>query len=205
MRMKYVIISAFLLPFMVSAEVAVGVNLSTQLERASQENTAGNNTNEDRSNEFEFQVTPSVIIAPSSRIEIVPNIGFSLYRWKSEHLVSDSVTGETKNNFIGFGAGCGLFFRLIDKSVFRFSLGPDVQFWYHKPEGDDRYAINPALGLPVNIDLVLSERFFARLSSRLFQAGYTYTKSGKDNHTSRVTFFDINTIFSPSIGFYFSF
>jgi hypothetical protein len=205
MRIKYIIIASFLLPFMASAEVAVGVDLRTNLINNTESQTGGNSRIDVSNTNFSFTLIPSIIIRPNRSFEIVPNVGFSINHTKNEHRTNDSLTDESSGTGFEGGPGCGLFFRLIDASVFRFSIGPDVQFWYSNPYGDNNWVFNASIGLPANIDLKLSERFFARISDRLFSAGYTYNKINADDHISGVTFFDIRTILMPSFGFYFSF
>jgi hypothetical protein len=205
MKNRWMCLAAILIPCLASADVAVGVNFATDLHNESHKVTAGNIETDNRSSGFGIKVIPSLIIVPDSRIEIVPNVGFSFGHYATENRFNDSVINESSNNTVGFGAGCGLFFRAIDASVLRFSIGPDLQFWYTDPDGDENYLIDASIGLPANIDLIFSNRFFARISSRLFRSGVVYSRNSDTDHTTAVTFFDIKTILSPSLGFYFSF
>ncbi|MBD3391835.1 MAG: hypothetical protein GF418_07240 [Chitinivibrionales bacterium] len=186
------------------AEVSVGVNLATDLYTERDVRDEDNDDNEDTETIYNLQVIPSVIILAGSRLEIVPGAGFSLEAGSREDVRPGGTTESDWTN-VGFGGGCGFFVRLIEGEVFRLSLGPDGWFWVRNPDGDDNTELDVIGGLPVNIDLLLTHRLFVRISSRLLAVKWEYDKDGDNAHRSRITYFDINSMISPVLGFYFTF
>jgi hypothetical protein len=202
---KISLILAALFPVIASADVSLGVDLFSHLTRENAEARIAGQDTENKTTNFQFGLRPSLIIEPADHIEVVPNIGFSIGHWNHETILNDDVTNEEENTSIGIGAGCGLFFRLIDGDPFRLSLGPDLQVWLDNPDGENNDIFDFTVGIPVNMDLMLSQKLWARFSARMVALGYHNIEQGDNAHTSTVTFFDIKTILEPSVGFYFTF
>ena len=188
------------------AEVALGVNFSTSLDREVHKEETQQGEEFQRITTFDFNLYPSLIIVPTGKFEIVPTFGFTI---RKEKRVDEDEEGNENERYdrtnIGVGGGCGLFFRLIDNNVFRLSLGPDVFVLYFNPEGDENETVDITLGLPVNVDFLLNERLFLRLSSRLVAMRYVFENEGNDAHTNTFTFFDIESMVEARLGFFFRF
>ena len=186
------------------AEVSMGVNLSTSLDRDVHKWEVQQETQYERTTTYELDLYPSLIIVPSGKFEIVPSFGFTLMREKT---VDENPAGnerERRSTDLGVGGGCGLFFRLIQSTVFRLSLGPDVFLLYYSPDNDED-EFDVSLGLPVNVDFLLSGRVFLRLGSRLVTMRYLYQDHGTDDRTNHFTFFDIESMLEARLGFFFTF
>ena len=181
------------------AQVSLGVDLRWAYLRSSDEQ--GNRIGTD--NVLDLSVFPSVIIAPSDRIEFVPFGGFFFSHTWGETEQDGVVVSERENTFSGFGAGMGLFFRLFNREIIRFSVGPELAFtlaW----DDDDYFRFNWELSAPVNIDILFSDRFFIRMSESV--ASINMTLYDYDNNRNRTEFGSIiNSRVTPSIGFYFTF
>jgi hypothetical protein len=89
--------------------------------------------------------------------------------------------------------------------VLRFSLGPDLFIWFYDLDGDNNESIDVSVGLPANVDFLLTERLFLRLGSRLVAIRYLYQKEGVNDHTNSFTFFDIQSVLQAYLGFFFTF
>jgi hypothetical protein len=190
------------------AEVSVGANISTGLTttRSDQTGGGGSGTPVQKITDFHIGVTPSLILTPTDRIEVVPGVGFSVTTHHSVvNLPDGSTTGENSTTDFALGGGCGLYFRLVEAQVLRFSLGPDVWFWFTDPDGNNNSVIDASLGMPVNLDLLLTDRFFVRMSSRLVTVGYNWRQTGANASSGTFTFFSIATMWTPTAGFYFTF
>jgi hypothetical protein len=160
----------------------------------------------ERATRFGVLVMPSVIIAPSYRLEIVPTIGFGVWAGSGkDEDAAGNISNEWDYTSFGLGGGCGLFFRPVDGNVFRLSLGPDILVWHDNPDGDDNDSVGVTLGLRVNTDLRVTDRFFIRMSPRLVAVRYGFRRHNANDHTSTITFFDIATLWYPRLGFYFTF
>lgn len=204
--MKVVTVIVLLYSLGTWAEVCLGINLSTSLNREVTKREVQQNNSYERATTYEFSFYPSLIIAPTGTFEIVPSLGFILQKSKMVDEDQDGDENERWNRTdIGFGGGCGLFFRLITSNAFRLSLGPDVFVEFFNPEGDDNITLDNSLGLPVNVDFLLSKRLFLRLGSRLIAIGYLYRDEGADAHTHSFTFFDIESMLEAQLGFFFTF
>jgi hypothetical protein len=207
-RMVICSVSLALLTFSVApqAELALGVDLTTTLthERDIDENQNANQTT--KTTDFRFDIWPQVIIAPSDRFEIVP---FAGVRFTRSHEVTELADGTEQSLDpvvdVGFGAGCGLYLRVINNKPFRLSLGPDARLDFLNPEGDDNSNIGVSLGLPVHLDLLIAKRVFVRLSTRLVVMGYERNWVNQNHAIDTWTFFDINTVQQPRLGFYLTF
>ena len=205
-RVNVIIVFVLLLSLGAWAEVALGVNLSTSLDREVHKEETQQGEEFQRTTTFDFNLYPSLIIVPTGRFEIVPTFGFTI---RKEKRVDEDEEGNEDERYdrtnIGVGGGCGLFFRLLDNDVFRLSLGPDVFVLYFNPEGDENETVDITLGLPVNVDFLLSERLFLRLGSRLVAMRYVFQNEGDDAHTNTFTFFDIESMLEARLGIFFRF
>ncbi len=202
--MKHAVMAVMVLASVVAAEVSVGLNLSTFLTTEKDVSQQGQQEREQTRTTYRLELIPSVIICPG-RLEIVPSGGFVV---QTEHrrVELDGVEqSDGEATHVGGGGGCGFFLRAIEGSVLRLSIGPDVWVWVYNPDGDENTEFETLLGLPVNVDLLLTHRLFIRMSSRLFRAGYRFDNNGADDHVSTFTFFDIATMWTPTLGFYFTF
>ena len=192
--------------FSTQAQFSVGVNLSTSLDRQVVKQEVGQGTQYQRTTTSYFNVYPSIIIPFSYRMEIVPTMGFTLLK---ERRVDEDTDGDENERYnrsdVGIGGGCGLYFRLIEGDVFRLSLGPDLFLLYNDPDGDDNGWFDASIGLPVNIDFLLSQRLFLRLSSRLVTIGYAKQDQGQTTTVSNITILDIESMLQARLGFYFNF
>lgn len=205
-RINFFIIIVVLFSLSAWAEVSLGINLSTSLNREVKKEEVQQGEQYERTTTYVFNIYPSLIIVPTGKFEIVPTFGFTL---RKEKRVDEDTDGEERERYdrtdLGVGGGCGLFFRLIKSNVFRLSLGPDVFFLYFNPEGGENETIDVSLGLPVNVDFLLSQRLFLRLGSRLVTVRYVFENEGADEHTNSFTFFDIESMLEARLGFFFTF
>ncbi|MFC1476339.1 hypothetical protein ACFL5S_00075 [Fibrobacterota bacterium] len=203
---KFIIVFVALFSLSARAEVSLGINFSTSLDREVRKEEVQQGEEYQRITTYALNLYPSLIIVPTGKFEIVPTFGFTLQKSKR---VDEDEDGNEHERYdrtdIGVGGGCGLFFRLIESNVFRLSLGPDVFVLYFNPEGGENETIDVTLGLPVNVDFLLSERLFLRLGSRLVAIRYVYENEGADAHTNTFTFFDIESMLEARLGFFFRF
>ncbi len=189
-----------------SAEISLGLSLSTYLTRDANVRQVENGEVHERTTTYNLDMFPSLCIVPSGRFEIVPVFGISLHKIKTVEEDEDGEeTNRDESREFGIGGGCGLFARLIEGRAFRLSLGPDVFFWVYNPDDNNYETIEFTLGLPVNVDFLLSERWFLRLNSRLVAVGFTHENEGPDEKTNSFTFFDIESMLGLNLGFYFTF
>ncbi|MBN1130756.1 MAG: hypothetical protein JXA71_17335 [Chitinispirillaceae bacterium] len=198
--------AVLLVCFQAYAEFSAGVNLSASMDRQVRKQEVGQGTQYQRTTTSIFNVYPSIIIPFSYRMEIVPTVGITIVKEKRVDEDPDGSENEQYNRSdMGIGGGCGLFFRLIDGDVLRLSLGPDLFLLFNDPDGDDNGWFDASIGLPVNVDFLLSDRVFLRLSSRLVTIGYAKQDQGQNTTVSNVTFFDIESMLQARLGFYFNF
>lgn len=163
--------------FCIQAETAIGGNLS--LDFWSQN---GNNNDH-----FAMEVVPSLVLMPTPTFEINPRAGFGVAHDEGAN-----------NTPFGLVAGCGFFFHVIDNQPFVLGLGPDINM---------RLGFDPSMGgfsvgMPVNLDVHLSSRLFARLSISVVSLGFHVNDDGtlRDNGTG----FRIHTVQAPQVGLYFN-
>jgi len=185
------------------AEVSIGGQLMTYLKTEKNVNEA--NDRENTSTTWEFKLIPSVIIIPGmSNIEIVPSAGMGvrMRSWDNENQQNPQEGDETE---VSFGGGCGIFYRAVEGDVLRLSLGPDCFLWFTNPDGDDNFIMDMTLGLPVDLDFLLTDRLFIRAGNRPVFFHYQRNKHNDNFHESVVEFFNINTLWLPSLGFYVTF
>ena len=165
---KLCVIVLLLFPCLALSEVSLGLNFSTNLQTRIENNETGNQDNKDKETEYDLYFTPTLIFVLNDRFELAPHAGVSVTQFKRVLYVDSDKTDTEENTSFGAGGGCGLFLRLVNKSVFRLSIGPEASFWFSNPEGADNERIQTSLGLPLNIDLLITDRFFTRLKFGLF-------------------------------------
>jgi hypothetical protein len=199
--MKIFVIIILMLSLYAKAEVSLGINLSTNLTYGKTEKEVPQGEEYERVTTYALSMYPSAIIVPTGKFEIVPTLGFFVIREKTVEEDVDGEEREREDTRVGVGGGCGLFFRLIEGNVLRLSLGPDVFVWY----GDENDTLDVSIGLPVNVDFLLNERWFLRLGSRLVAIRYIHEEQGRDEKTNSFTFFDIQSMLQARLGFYLTF
>jgi len=133
----------------------------------------------------EFEVVPTLVFHPTSTFEIDPRFGFNVNRDGSD---------------FGLVAGCGFFWHVVESDLYSLSLGPDLgtRFGF----GDHSLA-GFAVGMPVNLDLGLTDNFFIRLSVSVVSVGFN-TNAGDRLHDDAMGI-SIATVQPPSMGFFFTF
>lgn len=206
-----------------SAKISLGVDMTYRVSNDKEEMSSSGETNQKRENtNNQLSVTPFLGIYPNGLIEISPFFGwhYSSSKYKSNYSGS-TPTSKSSSSQHGIEPGCGLYFHIINNSnILDFSLGPKVSYRiYFTPDQEsggsdpvdyDKYFNGIfAIACQANIDLHFSERFAARMSSSLYRFSITNLETKMENSdvtTSRVSpVSDFKTIFSPSIGFYFTF
>ncbi|MBD3420126.1 MAG: hypothetical protein GF398_08425 [Chitinivibrionales bacterium] len=146
-----------------------------------------------------IKIMPSLIIDLADKIELNPFAGFSINESSFPIPTAD----------FGLIPGCGLYFHLIERDIFLFSLGPAIAFpiYFGEQGQDDFWALIFDIYMPVNLDFRLSQRMFMRMGLQL--AGLTFTNVDYDEPAARDDYnditFSIRTIASPFFGFYFNF
>lgn len=183
------------------SEVSVGLNLTSRSTSTTEKFRITETTStETGTGTYELGVRPSVIINVGENIEIVPFAGFSYNNWKA----TQDGDVQQENGSSGFDLGCGLFFRIIDGEILRFSIGPQFSYGMMFPHESEQVTTLLGLGAPANIDICFSDRFFMRASPVLVQFSFGHTRVDEDRSRS-VTSFDIVTENGLSIGFFFTF
>ncbi len=182
--------------------------------------TESDNGLSDRKNEngsTTLSLTPVLGILPNDIIEISLFSGFhfSASNTKSKNSTS---TSKTKRSQFGIEPGLGLYFHLINNSnIIDFSLGPKLSYQFGFPPNEgkngpeyDTYIdglFNVAC--QINIDLHFSRNFAARLSSSLYRFSIDHLKTEVEDSDVTIkqviTTSDFRTVFTPSLGFYFTF
>lgn len=132
-------------------------------------------------------VLPSLVI-PTGTMEVVPRGGFAVnMRGLDFQLL----------------AGCGLFFHLLEREPFGFSLGPQLTFplGFGERGGEDFVRTGFELAMPVNVDLHVSDAMFVRMGFHAAEFVFEKDVDSPDND-ERVGFL-LETLASPWMGFYF--
>jgi len=202
---KLCVIILLLVPCLALSEVSVGVNLSTDLSTTIEKDETGNQDRETKTTRYNFYLAPTIMFLLNDRFELAPHAGVSVTQSKWVRYIDGDKDYTEENTEIGAGGGCGLFLRLVDKSVFRLSIGPEASFWFNNPEGDDNLWTRTSLGLPLNIDLLITDRFFMRMKFGLFGFSYIHQDQGDRRDSDAITFFNIATTPLPGFGFYVTF
>jgi hypothetical protein len=197
--MKHLFSVAFVLAVAAhsSAQISVGPNFYTRVQTSY--STQGVN-NEMRNTSTTFSLYPTVIILVGSNMEIAPFAGIEVGSSRSYR------NNELQNeqSYFGIAGGCGLYFRLIDQGVLRFSIGPKVSFGMSFPADSDEFSLSPAIGAPANIDLCFNDHFFVRASPTLAELSYTH-RSINENQSNGDLRFVLLTQAGMSIGFFITF
>jgi hypothetical protein len=181
------------------AEVSLGVDLSTNWNNDHQQL---NQNNDQGTVRYTFNAGPRVLIVIGEKVEVAPFVDLSYSR------TSYYVNGDlrTLDRSWGYDAGCGVYFRLINGEVFRFSIGPRLLYGMNfDPENTDFTQNLWYLSAPANIDFRLSDRFFVRASPVIAGVGYTLNSTGQQDAYSGNFYFRVITQSALSIGFFFTF
>jgi hypothetical protein len=94
--------------------------------------------------------------------------------------------------------GCRLLFHVLKLEMFDISLGPELGYQTDfTPDGSNIW-----LSGPFNIDVHFTENFAARLSTHLVTLNY-FSNSSPSDHTTFT--FNMQSVFQPTFGFYFTF
>ena len=181
-------------------EFSLGVNINSRL------NNDFNQQNQDNRRSYVTYTLnnfgPVFLIDIANRIEIVPFFGFNLYR-RSEY-DNDDQTSLQRN--WGFNFGCGVYYRLINGEVFRFSIGPKIFYGMtFYPDNTEELYQSGDFSIPANIDLRLSDRFFIRTSPTILNVGYNVRTTGNEDQYSGNFYWNFVTTAGVSIGFFFTF
>jgi hypothetical protein len=196
MRRLFPLILLFCVPAV--AEVSIGGNLGLRLTRDTDRFA---DDRERVTTEFAVTAMPSFIIVQGvGAMELVPFGGVSARVTGTEQIdAAGETTDENNSTSYDIMLGAGLFFRLLQNRSFRFAPGPDMQLTYSDVEnGQD--SVSVSVGMQVNVDFMIAERLFIRMGPRLAEVRISRTED--TNPDTRITFFDIHSLWRPVLGFY---
>lgn len=195
MKELITILFCLLVPFKVTAGSYIGLNYRIAYSYVD------NST-------FDLRMGPIYSHINSKNREIFTSVGFLR--------TSSRLTQEELNyKYIqsGIWVECGFYRPIIRSEIFRLSLGPDFSFLKNfEPKtlitsGNSSADISPSsytsfsmgIAMPVNIDIILSEKLLLRLSSKVI-----YTDASYSNGTGGFSF-EMNSVMLPSLMLYYRF
>jgi hypothetical protein len=206
-----------------AAEISLGVDMrylvgKDEDEREDEREYSGGSA--DQKQEYvsnSLSIMPVLGIHANDIIEISPFFGYHFYSSKTKSKTSTS-TSKSKRSQHGIEPGLGLYFHLINNSdIIDFSLGPKISYGIYFPPNTGKDGVEYdtyvdgifSAACQINIDLHFSSNFAARLSSSLYRFSINHTKTEVENsdvtekEVTRTS--DFRTVFTPTLGFYFTF
>lgn len=202
-----------------AAEFSFGVDMNYTVSKNESETEyeSGLEDRESESGNNNLSISPVFGIHANDIIEISPFFGYYFSSRNTKDKTSTS-TIKTKWAQHGIFFGSGLYFHVVNNSdILDFSLGPKIYYRmsFTPDEGKDApdydTYIDGVFGAAcqINIDLHFSNHFAARLSSSLysFSVSHKKTEVEKSDITKKTVIktSDFRTVFTPSLGFYFTF
>jgi hypothetical protein len=177
-----------------SGQVSGGLILRSHLSNYSQKTDAPT-ANENSQSAFSLDIGPIVRFMVSSKAEVAPYIGFSLYTTSTKNSAGQT----TSSNNSGMFMGCGFYFFLAENSVFKFSLGPRVNgsFWFTRTQA------TADVDLPLNFDFLVGGPWSIRASASVIDFMYTYSKNG-GTHENDFNYSMLSN-FMPELSFFVTF
>jgi hypothetical protein len=177
-----------------SGQVSGGLILRSHLSNYSQKTDAPTAT-ENSTSAFSLDIGPIVRFMVSSKAEVAPYIGFSLYNTSTKNPAGQT----TSSNNSGMFMGCGFYFFLAENSVFKFSLGPRVNgsFWFTRTQ------VTADVDLPLNFDFLVGGPWSIRASASVIDFMYMYSKNG-GTHENDFNYSMLSNIM-PELSFFVTF
>lgn len=190
--MKFFALPAVMLLFVAMqsfGEFSLGINLHTNSSVTLPDGA------DETFNSQSYSIQPTFIVMLSDIFELVPSAGFSIRTQKG-------IGANKAATFPGFNVGLGFFFRVIRRDVFRCSLGPQpfYSMTFDNNNDNDQFDLYTGIGVPINIDLRLTQRFFFRTSFDLLNATFHRRSPGYGNFSTNFI-----TYGSLSGGFFLTF
>ena len=197
---RYVVLTVVALFFSQSfAEFSLGIDFSSRFNNRFDSQSEDNNSKDIN---YDLSINPTFLIAVSDRVEVVPFAGFNFSHYNR---YEDNESINDRNSF-GFNFGGGVYFRAINGDIFRFSVGPKLQYSMNFTADSDWIGLTTILSAPANIDLRLTKRFFIRTSLPLVSVYYNLNNDTETEDRYNGNFsFDIITTSSMGISFFFTF
>lgn len=207
----------------VSAKISLGLDMSYRVLSTNDETETDAGSEQEReTSSNSISLTPVLGIHPTDLVEISPFFGWYYSSSKIENRNSNStLTSKTKSSQSGIEPGLGLYFHLINNSnILDFSIGPKASYCIYFTPKSKTKGVDPteydtyfngtfAAACQINIDLHFSKHFAARMSSSLYRFSVAYLKTELEDSdvtkTSVNTNSDFRSVFTPSLGFYFTF
>lgn len=196
-RISFLTCCIALLSLQSFGELSLGINLTSDL---SVQHWQENRNNESSTNSYSMDIYPQLLIPAADIMEIAPFAGFSFSR--SVSYQNDDQNSES--SLFGFNLGSGLYFRIAENDVIRFSIGPEIYCGMRFISDSDEYYFSTGINGPANIDLMITPRFFVRLSPHLIEMPFEYHSEDDDRNDNSFAF-KIITQTSSSLGFFFTF
>jgi len=184
------------------ATTAIGVDLLLNVSNDSR-NPDGNFDR--KRTELNTHLYPSIMIMPADRFELVPRAGFYVTHFsQTNRNLNTGAETTSDGSTYGVGAGCGFYFRLVEESVFRLSLGPDAELGFGWDSGrDDYWSFDTTASMPVNFDFLITGNFFIGMCPRLASVTYTHDEDPGYDH-NRIEF-NVQSLWQPTFGFNWNF
>jgi hypothetical protein len=188
----------FIFAFSIAAfgKYSVGVDLNYSYTHDIQKNVGPGRTQTVNSNSL--SLNPYIGLYSGEIMEFDPFIGFGVDQSSTTIDSSGVSLSSSSHSQKTLQFGCRLLFHVLKLEVFDISLGPELGYQTDfTPDGSNIW-----LSGPFNIDLHFTEKFAARLSTHLFTLNY-FSNSSPSDHTTFT--FNMQSVFQPMFGFYFTF
>jgi hypothetical protein len=176
---------------------SVGTDMNYSYGHDIQKNVAPGTTQQTVSSNS-LSLNPYIGIYAGEIMEIDPFIGFGLNQSSTTVEDSSGTSTTSSHSQNTFQLGCRLLFHVLRLQMFDVSLGPELG--YRAEFSPD--ASNFWIGGPFAIDVHFTDRFAVRLSTQLAMLNY-FSNSSPSNHTNFT--FNLQSVFQPMFGFYFTF